>query len=94
MSPEVQFFWGFVGSLAVEAISLSRVLVGRPYLPKVYRSMAYWLTRFMVAVVAGLLTVATQVQVPLLAMQIGVATPLIIDSWNRRPPRFFPGSHS
>lgn len=90
MGPLEQFLWGLAGSLSVEVISLSRVLSSGKPLPRQCRSKGYWLIRTLVAVVAGLLAVAGQVQMPFLAMQIGVATPLIIDSWGRRYPRHLP----
>lgn len=91
MGPIEQFFWGFTGSLATETPSLSRALRAGRALPKRFRRVSYWLARLAIAVVAGLVTVAAQVQSPLLAMHVGAATPLLLDLWQRKPPRSLEG---
>jgi hypothetical protein len=86
MAPLEQFLWGFAGSSSVEVVSLLRLYgLGRS-LPRHFKSSGYWVVRALVCAVAGLLAIAAQTQTPLLAMEIGVATPIIINSWAKRHP--------
>ena len=81
MGPLGQFFWGVAGSFAIEVVYLARVFgSGRP-IPKKFRVRGYWIVRSLLAVVAGLLAVAIQVQAPVIAMEMGAATPFVVDSW-------------
>lgn len=73
------FFWGFGGSIAVEIVTLINVFESEPlFIPDRYRRLSFWLVRTLLAVVAGGLAIAYDIQKPLLAANIGAATPLII----------------
>ena len=87
MGPMDLFLWGAAGSIAVEVVHLvKRFNSGRPF-PKKFKVRWYWVARAMLASVAGLVAVATQFDMPLLALQVGAATPLIVDAWARRRPQ-------
>jgi hypothetical protein len=84
MGPMDLFLWGVLGSLAVEVVHLVKVFnSGRPF-PKKFKVRWYWVVRAMLAAVAGLVAVATQFELPLLALQVGAATPWIVDTWAKR----------
>lgn len=81
------FVWGVAGSFAIEVVYLARILgSGRP-IPRKVRTRSYWIVRSLLGVVAGLVTVAFQAQAPIVAMEIGVATPFVVDSWVKRRQR-------
>jgi hypothetical protein len=86
MYPHEQFVWGFLGSVAFEILLLHRVFKAGKSLPKKLGHASYWIISLLVAMVAGALAVATQAPTPLLAMQIGVATPLLINRWSKESP--------
>jgi len=83
MSPLEVFAWGFGGSIAVEIVTLFNALHQRPQLPARYHSLAFWVVRLLVAVVAGGLALAYEIQTPILAINVGAATPLIIQALAR-----------
>jgi hypothetical protein len=81
------FIFGFLGSLAVEVINLYQIYqvatVNSPktrILPARYRRAGFWIIRFLVAVIAGGLAVAHGIDKPLLAINIGAATPLLVQA--------------
>jgi hypothetical protein len=79
MHPLETFLWGFLGSAAVEIMSLFgfyTTLRGR--LPSRYRKVGFWVTRFVLALVAGAIAVAYEIDQRILAFNIGAATPLIV----------------
>ena len=89
MSPLSTFCWGFAGSAAVEVVALLGFYYADPVrLPQRYRKPGFWLTRFLLAVLAGALAVGYEIGKPILAFNIGAATPLIITTLARgiRPP--------
>ena len=89
MSPWVTFTWGFAGSAAVEVIALLGYYYADPVrLPRRYRRVGFWITRSVLAVLAGALAVGYDIDQRILAFNIGAATPLIITSLARglRPP--------
>jgi hypothetical protein len=49
-------------------------------LPERYRRPGFWVVRFILALLAGGLAVAHAIDKPLLAINIGAATPLIIQA--------------
>jgi hypothetical protein len=87
MEPITQFLWGVAGSLTAEIPCLDRASRSGRSLPKRFRQASYWLVRLLVAVVAGLLAVATSAPTPLFAMSLGAATPLLLEQWQKRIPR-------
>jgi hypothetical protein len=87
MTPVEAFVWGFAGSLAVEVITLFNLYNAEVRsLPRRYRKPGFWLVRFLVAVIAGGFALAYGIQQPLLALNIGVATPLIIKTLGETKP--------
>lgn len=89
MDDATMFLWGFAGSFAVEVITLYQIFLSpRPAIPLRYRSVSFWIVRFFVAVVAGTLAVAYNIEHALQAMGIGAAAPIIIQAFGqgRRPP--------
>jgi hypothetical protein len=71
--------WGFLGSAAVELMNLFGFYTSRRgRLPHRYRKVGFWITRFVLALVAGAIAVAYEIDQRILAFNIGAATPLII----------------
>lgn len=81
ITPTEGFIWGFCGSLAVEVITLNSIYISEAGFPARYKKFWFWILRFMLAVVAGGLAVAYKIDQPILAANIGAATPLIIQSF-------------
>lgn len=83
MTPEkmmVMFLWGFVGSVAVEVVFAYQHLVANSCLPERYHTLSFWILRLLLALVGGGLALAYEINKPLLALNIGASTPLIIRS--------------
>jgi len=79
MHPLETMLWGFLGSAAVELMNLFGFYTsGRGRLPGRYRKVGFWITRFVLALIAGALAVAYEIDQRILAFNIGAATPLII----------------
>jgi hypothetical protein len=73
------FFWGFLGSLAVEIVDANELFhAERVTIPERYKFIAYWLVRFGLAAMGGFLAIACGTQTPYAAMAIGAAAPLVI----------------
>jgi hypothetical protein len=74
-----QFLWGFLGSLAVEALDLNEAFHARQFrIPARCRSVFYWVVRISMALFGGMLAIAYNVQSPILAMNIGATVHLLI----------------
>ncbi len=79
MNPSETFLWGFLGSVAVEIVTLLGFYYSRPVrFPARYRRIGFWITRFMLALLAGLLAIGYDIHQRILAFNIGAATPLLI----------------
>jgi hypothetical protein len=88
MSHVEQFMWGFFGSVAVEVVTLVQYYTGSySQLPQRYREVAFYLIRIVLAIVAGGLVIAYNIEQTILAINIGAATPLIIKKFSERPPQ-------
>jgi hypothetical protein len=73
------FAWGFLGSVAVEIVTLLSFYSTRATrLPVRYRRVGFWVTRTILAALAGLLAVAYKIDKRILAFNVGAATPLIV----------------
>jgi hypothetical protein len=78
------FLWGLGGSLAVEAVELSKIYYRRKFsLPYRYTLWHFYLSRLILSLVGGGLAVAYGIDKPLLAANIGAATPLLIEALSR-----------
>ena len=81
MPPTEQFIWGFCGSVAVEIVTLYNVYnKHRIAFPERYRRKGFWVVRIFLSAIAGGLAVAYEIDKPILALNIGAATPLIIQA--------------
>ena len=83
-----QFLWGFVGSLAVEVVTLFHIVQQAEReisLPARYRTPSYWLVRVALAAVGGALAIAYDIESRILAANIGAAAPAIIVALTRGP---------
>ena len=79
MSAWETFAWGFLGSASVELVSLLSLYSTRgARLPARYRKVGFWVTRSVLAIFAGLLALAYEIDKRILAFNIGAATPLIV----------------
>ena len=66
------------GSLAVEVITYIQAYEGNPQrLPQRYTKKGYWVARVLLAMMAGVLAVAYEINKPLLAINIGASAPLL-----------------
>ena len=77
-SPMLIFLWGAGGSVAVEVVTLWGYYEQDKTIPVRYRKIGFWIVRVLLAIMAGGLALAYDIQKPLLAANIGAATPLII----------------
>jgi len=81
------FLWGFGGSIAVEIVEVFKMFCTDSPMPQRYRRPGFYFVRFSLAVVAGGLAVAYKLETPIVAINIGAATPLIIQTFAQNPPR-------
>lgn len=73
------FLWGFAGSAFVEIVSMNRIYDLGSSIPARYRCPFFWVARILLACVGGSLAVAYGIMDnPLLAANVGAATPLIV----------------
>jgi hypothetical protein len=80
------FLWGLLGSVAVEVVRLIAIYEAGKALPARYRKRGFWIVRTLLALAGGGLAVAYDVQSPILAVHIGASTPIIVETFARRPP--------
>jgi len=84
-----KFLYGFAGSFAIEIVTLYQIYTvaletkRKHILPNRYRRAGFWIVRFMLAIIAGGLAVAYEITTPLLAINVGAATPLILQALGR-----------
>lgn len=85
MTPLETFLWGFLGSIAVEVVNVNQAFTtARRSLPARYKNPWFWFCRILLAVVGGGLALAYGIDDNrVLAANIGVATPLIIQALAR-----------
>lgn len=73
------FSWGFFGSAAVDVVTACQFYNDRGGLPERYNEWGFWFFRVLLACVGGGLAIAYELyDRPLLAVNIGVCTPLLI----------------
>ena len=83
-----QFLWGFLGSLAVEIVQIHGLLGASRKLPSRYSRPLYWIARLLLALTAGSLAVAYDIETPVLALHVGAATPLIVQALSQHLGNF------
>lgn len=77
----VIFLCGFGGSIAVEIVMMYQFMQDGSMLPPRYKSPAFWVVRTLLALIGGGLALAYEIDKPLLAANIGAATPLIVKAF-------------
>lgn len=80
------FLWGLLGSVAVEVLRAVRVYEDGKRVPARYSRKGFWIARVMLAMIGGAVTVAYNINSPILAFHIGAATPSILESLSKNPP--------
>jgi hypothetical protein len=81
------FLWGFGGSCAIEIYTLYQAYNSESALPQRYKRFGFWVVRFFLAIVAGGLVIAHDVKdKPLLALNIGISAPLLLQALARGVP--------
>jgi hypothetical protein len=84
MSVTTTFLCGFAGSLAIEVAALHQVYQAwtstTTSLPDRYKKVGFWVTRFCLALAAGGLAVAYEIEKPILAVNIGASAPIILNA--------------
>jgi hypothetical protein len=82
ISPVAIFAWGCAGSVAVEVIGLYSVYQkAKIEIPERYHRVGFYIVRLCLTVLAGGLALAYDIEKPLLALNIGAATPLLIQTF-------------
>lgn len=87
MTISEQFFWGLVGSLAVEIVKIHWLYGASRRLPLRYRDPVFWIARSLLALTGGGLAVAYRIETPVLALHLGAATPLIVQALSQNVGR-------
>lgn len=82
MSPVEAFIFGALGSLLVEVVSILGYF-NKGQFPTRYGKAWFWLARAVLVMGAGLIALAHDVQTKILAIHLGVATPLILQAFAR-----------
>jgi hypothetical protein len=73
------FLWGAFGSVAIEIVRAWRFFNRNHRFPSDYSKWQFWLVRFLLTVVAGSWPVLHHVQTELLAVELGIIAPLLIE---------------
>lgn len=84
MTLTTTFLCGFAGSVAIEIATLHQVYQSwnqeNTTIPVRYKKTGFWVTRLLLAVCAGGLAVAYEIDKPILAINIGASAPLILSA--------------
>jgi hypothetical protein len=80
------FLFGVFGSLSVELVNIYRMYDNEKALPVRYKKLGFWIVRILLSLVGGGLVLAYNITIPILAIHIGAATPLIIQQLARTAP--------
>lgn len=80
------FWWGCVGSAAVELIAVVRIHESGKPLPVRYRRLSYFIVRLMLVGLGGMIAMGYGLDNPIAALHIGASAPLLIDSFTRTHP--------
>lgn len=80
------FFWGAGASVALEVIALSETYQKAGCrIPARYSRCGYYFVRSLVAMIAGGMCLAYEVEKAILCIHIGVSTPLILQTFAKSP---------
>jgi hypothetical protein len=78
------FVMGCAGSLSVEIIDLYAVYQQEHIsIPERYKRVGYYIVRLALTIIAGSVALAYKIENPLLAINIGAATPVLIQTFAR-----------
>lgn len=80
------FGWGVLGSVGIEVVGMLQYFQAQNSLPERYKSWVFWILRASLAVMGGGLAVAYDIDKALLAINIGAATPLILQQFVQNVP--------
>lgn len=84
MNVTTTFLCGFAGSVAIEIAALHQIYQdwtgNTNSLPARYKKVGFWVTRLGLALIAGGLAVAYEIDKPILAVNIGASAPLILNA--------------
>jgi hypothetical protein len=87
VDPYHMFFWGMLGSAAVEIATLWAYAGAGRALPKRYRKTAFWIVRALLTVVAGAIAVAYGLEKAIVCIHVGAATPIILQKFAEAIPQ-------
>ena len=80
------FLCGAGGSAAIEILTIYQIYKSGSRFPKRYKSIGFWCVRALLPAAAGGLAIAYEVDKLILAVNIGVATPLILSRMAETAP--------
>jgi hypothetical protein len=80
------FLFGLLGSAAVEVVEVLAIYKSGRRFPVRYQKTGFWTVRVILGLIGGGLALAYGVQSDILAVHIGATTPIIIETFARRPP--------
>lgn len=81
------FLWGFGGSVAIEVLAASKIYVQTKLdMPYRYKLWHFYFVRLVLAACGGGLAIAYKIDNPLLAANIGAATPVLLEALTRGLP--------
>lgn len=80
------FLFGAIGSLLVEVNNILTYFHKGQQFPNRYFKPSFWFTRAVLVIGAGMIALAHDVQTKILAVHLGVATPLILQAFAKSPP--------
>lgn len=86
MEPQGVFLVAVAGSLSAECVNILNHYRAQRAAPPWVRMPVFWVCRLFVAAMGGVLSLAHGVDSALLAIHIGAATPLIIQSFASAAP--------
>ena len=87
MSKQEVFFWGFGASIALEVVTVYQLYLSHTRIPTRYKRLGFLVIRFVLAFIAGGVSLAFEADTPLLAASIGIAAPLIIQRLSSDIPK-------
>jgi hypothetical protein len=84
MSAFDAFVFGALGSAMVEIVSILSCFQ-RGKFPRRYFKIWFWVTRLLLVISAGIIALAHDVPTKILAIHLGIATPLILQAFAKGP---------